>query len=114
MHIDWPWRPVPELRDLSRAEQMRIWRRCSGRAILSWRFAFSIILSALFVGLVWFAGVLAMFAARLQGLDAIWISLIAFLILTPAMFVGTALTMQPWVNETRRRIRDERGEIHVS
>ena len=107
MQIDWPWRPVPELRDLPRDEQKRIWQRCSGRAVCSWRFAFSMGLSFVVLATLMLVTVLLLMWLRHEAPVPLWMELAVFAVFLPTFSFAMSLTMQPWVKETRARIRAE-------
>jgi hypothetical protein len=114
MDVYWPWRPVPELRDLPRAEQKRIWRRCLGRAMLSWRFAASMAAGFLCVATIGCTYIVAMTYRRESFRHLAWLDAIAGVMYVVLFAGGMILTMQPWMRETRRRIRSEREQSDVS
>jgi hypothetical protein len=108
MQIDWPWRPVPEVRDLPRAEQKRLWRLCSTRSLWSWQFVASMALGFAVVWILFFWSVVILSLLREVGMQSLWLDVIGFLVYMPAFAIGSTLAFQPWIKATRREIQLER------
>jgi len=114
MKIDWPWRHVPELRDLPRAEQNRLWRLCSTRSLLSWQFIASMALGFAVVAIVMFTSLVILTVLRDAGIRGFWFNAIGLFILLPTLSIGTTLAFQPWAKATRREIQHERERMRAT
>lgn len=108
MQIDWLWRPVPEVRDLPRAEQKRLWRLCSTRSLWSWQFVASMAMGFAVFWIVNFWSFVVFFLLREVGLKSIWLEVIGIPAYMFAIAIGSTLAFQPWIKATRREIQRER------
>jgi hypothetical protein len=114
MQIDWPWRAVPEVRDLPRAEQKRLWRLGSTRSMRSWQFVASMALEFAVLWIMFFWGFVILSLFREAGIQSLWLDVIKFLVYLPAFAIGSTLAFQPWIKATRREIQHELERIHAS
>jgi hypothetical protein len=110
--IDWIWRPVPELRDLPPVERRRLLLQCSSQAMRSRQFVITMALTQLVNGLVFLAIVWGGLALRLQTVQAVALGVIGAPLCLAFYFLAFNLTIQPWMKETRRLIRQEQAQIN--